>query len=301
MVQTEVKSQLKTIGVASRDEVDALRKRVRELERDQGKKSDAQALPRPSGPTASGRDQARGVTSSRQRRAGLTPVAVARRRLDAELVRRGLVASRSRGARAPSATGLVLGRRPLGDKPSTLVDADAPVELVGDRRRASSSRGGEKLDAALERFGRRRRRPDASTPAPRPAGSPTACSSEAPRTWSRSTSATDSSPGRSARTTASRCSSGPTCASCDRTTLPYAPGIVVADLSFISLRIGASPALARGRRPDADLVLLVKPQFEVGRERVGRAASSATRTAWRDAIAGRRRGRVERGLLAGRA
>src|SRR5262245_57275762 len=31
MVQTEVKSQLKTIGVASRDEVDALRKRVPEL------------------------------------------------------------------------------------------------------------------------------------------------------------------------------------------------------------------------------------------------------------------------------
>jgi glycerol-1-phosphatase len=39
MVQTEVKSQLKTIGVASRDEVDALRKRVRELEREQGRKS----------------------------------------------------------------------------------------------------------------------------------------------------------------------------------------------------------------------------------------------------------------------
>jgi polyhydroxyalkanoate synthesis regulator phasin len=39
MVQTEVKSQLKTIGVASRDEVDALRKRVRELERGRGKKS----------------------------------------------------------------------------------------------------------------------------------------------------------------------------------------------------------------------------------------------------------------------
>lgn len=39
MVQAEVRSQLKTIGVASRDEVDALRKRVRELEREQGKKS----------------------------------------------------------------------------------------------------------------------------------------------------------------------------------------------------------------------------------------------------------------------
>ena len=37
MVQTEVRSQLKTIGVASRDEVDALRKRVRELERAEGK------------------------------------------------------------------------------------------------------------------------------------------------------------------------------------------------------------------------------------------------------------------------
>ena len=41
MVQTEVKSQLKTIGVASRDEVDALRKRVRELERASGKTSTA--------------------------------------------------------------------------------------------------------------------------------------------------------------------------------------------------------------------------------------------------------------------
>ena len=41
MVQTEVKSQLKTIGVASRDEVDALRKRVRELERAGSKTSPA--------------------------------------------------------------------------------------------------------------------------------------------------------------------------------------------------------------------------------------------------------------------
>lgn len=37
MVRTEVRSQLKSMGVASRDEVDALRKRVRELEREQGK------------------------------------------------------------------------------------------------------------------------------------------------------------------------------------------------------------------------------------------------------------------------
>jgi polyhydroxyalkanoate synthesis regulator phasin len=33
LVRSEVRSQMKTLGVASRDEVDALRKRVRELER----------------------------------------------------------------------------------------------------------------------------------------------------------------------------------------------------------------------------------------------------------------------------
>ncbi len=36
-VRAEVSSQLKTMGVATRDELDALRKRVRELERESGK------------------------------------------------------------------------------------------------------------------------------------------------------------------------------------------------------------------------------------------------------------------------
>jgi 23S rRNA (cytidine1920-2'-O)/16S rRNA (cytidine1409-2'-O)-methyltransferase len=44
--------------------------------------------------------------------------------------------------------------------------------------------------------------------------------------------------------------------------------LVVADLSFISLRIVLA-ALTRSSTPDADLVLMVKPQFEVGRERLG--------------------------------
>jgi 23S rRNA (cytidine1920-2'-O)/16S rRNA (cytidine1409-2'-O)-methyltransferase len=44
--------------------------------------------------------------------------------------------------------------------------------------------------------------------------------------------------------------------------------LVVADLSFISLRL-VLPALVRAARPDADLVLMVKPQFEVGREALG--------------------------------
>ncbi|HEV3498352.1 MAG TPA: SAM-dependent methyltransferase, partial [Actinomycetes bacterium] len=41
------------------------------------------------------------------------------------------------------------------------------------------------------------------------------------------------------------------------------------DLSFISLRL-VLPVLARVTRDDGDLVLLVKPQFEAGREAVGR-------------------------------
>jgi 23S rRNA (cytidine1920-2'-O)/16S rRNA (cytidine1409-2'-O)-methyltransferase len=41
----------------------------------------------------------------------------------------------------------------------------------------------------------------------------------------------------------------------------------VADLSFISLAM-VLPALVRCAAPDADLVLMVKPQFEVGRDRL---------------------------------
>jgi 23S rRNA (cytidine1920-2'-O)/16S rRNA (cytidine1409-2'-O)-methyltransferase len=45
--------------------------------------------------------------------------------------------------------------------------------------------------------------------------------------------------------------------------------VVVADLSFISLRTVAVP-LVSWTRPDGDLVVLVKPQFEVGRRQVSR-------------------------------
>ena len=47
-----------------------------------------------------------------------------------------------------------------------------------------------------------------------------------------------------------------------------APDLVTADLSFISLGL-VLPALIRCAAPDADFVLLVKPQFEVGKDRVG--------------------------------
>ena len=49
---------------------------------------------------------------------------------------------------------------------------------------------------------------------------------------------------------------------------PHGITLIVGDLSFISLRL-VLPALAACATPEADLTLMVKPQFEVGRERLG--------------------------------
>ena len=51
--------------------------------------------------------------------------------------------------------------------------------------------------------------------------------------------------------------------------LGTAPDVIVSDMSFISLRIAAEPALHLAARTAA-CVLLVKPQFEVGREGIGK-------------------------------
>jgi 23S rRNA (cytidine1920-2'-O)/16S rRNA (cytidine1409-2'-O)-methyltransferase len=51
--------------------------------------------------------------------------------------------------------------------------------------------------------------------------------------------------------------------------LPFAPDLVVADVSFISLKLALPPALALAK-PGWDAVVLVKPQFEAGRSEVGK-------------------------------
>jgi 23S rRNA (cytidine1920-2'-O)/16S rRNA (cytidine1409-2'-O)-methyltransferase len=73
--------------------------------------------------------------------------------------------------------------------------------------------------------------------------------------------------------------------------LPYRPDLVVADLSFISLRLVLG-VLASLVAEGADLLLMVKPQFEVGREALGsggvvrdpvqreRAVLDVARAAW---------------------
>ncbi len=51
--------------------------------------------------------------------------------------------------------------------------------------------------------------------------------------------------------------------------LPYAPELIVSDVSFISLRLALPPSLELAA-PGARLAALVKPQFEVGPENVGK-------------------------------
>lgn len=65
--------------------------------------------------------------------------------------------------------------------------------------------------------------------------------------------------------------------------LPYAPDLVVADLSFISL-VKVLPALAACASDAFDMLALVKPQFEVGRERVGKGGVVRDAATRRDAI-----------------
>ncbi|MDQ5874762.1 MAG: TlyA family RNA methyltransferase, partial [Actinomycetota bacterium] len=65
--------------------------------------------------------------------------------------------------------------------------------------------------------------------------------------------------------------------------LPLPPNGVVADLSFISLTL-VLPALAAVADPGADYVLLIKPQFEVGKKVVPRGGVVRDPDLWRAAL-----------------
>ena len=208
---------------------------------------------------------------------------MARRRLDAELVRRGIVATTPEAADAVR-DGLVLVSGRPADNPSTLVDQGEAVELA-PAGRGFVSRGGEKLDAALERFGidvsgRRCLDAGAST------GGFTHCLL---RRGAEHVIAVDVGYGQLAWSLRT----DPRVTILERTnvrdltseTLSFAPEVVVADLSFVSLR-SVVPTLTRLAAHGAQFVLLVKPQFEVGRERVGPNGVVRDPDAWRDAIEG---------------
>jgi len=190
----------------------------------------------------------------------------ARRRLDAELVRRGLARSREHAADLVSAGRVRVAGRPAG-KPATAVEAAAAIVVV-DGAPTYVSRGALKLLGALDRLapvvaGRRCLDAGAST------GGFTQVLLER---GAREVVAVDVGYGQLHWSL--RCD--PRVQVLDRTNVrtlaPVDVGgltdLTVADLSFISLRL-ALPALLGCTRPDGDALLLVKPQFEVGRGQVG--------------------------------
>jgi 23S rRNA (cytidine1920-2'-O)/16S rRNA (cytidine1409-2'-O)-methyltransferase len=71
--------------------------------------------------------------------------------------------------------------------------------------------------------------------------------------------------------------------------------LTVADLSFISLTLVLEP-LAACTEPGGDLVLMVKPQFEVGRERLSRTGVVSSPEERRRAVAGVARAALDAGL-----
>jgi 23S rRNA (cytidine1920-2'-O)/16S rRNA (cytidine1409-2'-O)-methyltransferase len=190
-----------------------------------------------------------------------------RRRLDAELVRRGLVPSRQAASEAV-ASGTVLVGGSVATKPSTLVSPAEPLALTAPARRFAS-RGGDKLDPVLDRLGiqvQGRRCLDA--------GASTGGFTDV-LLWRGAAEVVAVDVGYGLIDL--RLRNDPRVRVLDRTNVrTLAPdavgepvGLVVADLSFISLT-AVLGALRAAARPDADLLLLVKPQFEVGREAVGR-------------------------------
>jgi 23S rRNA (cytidine1920-2'-O)/16S rRNA (cytidine1409-2'-O)-methyltransferase len=202
---------------------------------------------------------------------------VTRRQLDAELVRRGLVATRSE-AQAAVREGLVLVGGLPAPKASTLVEAGEPVELVGPARRFVS-RGGEKLDAAIDRFGI-----EVAGRACLDAGASTGGFTDCLLArGARHVVAVDVGYGQLAWSLRS----DERVTVLDRTNirnlsvgdLPYASQLVVADLSFTSLRL-VVPVLGELATDAADLVLLIKPQFEAGPADVGRGGVVRDEAVW---------------------
>jgi 23S rRNA (cytidine1920-2'-O)/16S rRNA (cytidine1409-2'-O)-methyltransferase len=196
---------------------------------------------------------------------GYSPLTL-KRRLDTLLAERGLYETRSRAAAAVMAGDVRVGDRPAR-KPGEMVAEDARLSVA--ERPEFVSRGGVKLANALDAFaleveGRRALDVGAST------GGFTDCLLQR---GASSVVALDVAYGelhwtlrqdprvvvlerRNARSLAPE-------------ELPYRPDLIVADVSFISLT-KVLPAVLRCAAERFDCMALVKPQFEVGRERVGR-------------------------------
>ena len=195
-------------------------------------------------------------------------VMASRTRLDAELVRRGLARSREQAAELITGGRVAVAGLTAG-KPATQVGRDAAITVSADDGPQYVSRGGHKLAGALDAFG-------GLTVAGRrclDAGASTGGFTEVLlRAGAAHVVAVDVGYGQLAWVLRS----DPRVTVLERVNVRELrpeqvappPGLVVADLSFISLAT-VLPALVSCAGTDADFVLMVKPQFEVGKGRVG--------------------------------
>jgi 23S rRNA (cytidine1920-2'-O)/16S rRNA (cytidine1409-2'-O)-methyltransferase len=202
-------------------------------------------------------------------------------RLDAELVRRGLAASRAEARRAIEAGEVLVAGLPA-TKAAALVRTEQNLSLAGTEP-SFVSRGGHKLDGALARFDvevRGRVWLDAGA-------STGGFTDRLLQGGAAHVIAVDVGYGQldwrlrnDARVTVLERHNA---RHLRRSDLPLRPSGVVADLSFISLTL-VLPALAAVAEPGADFVLLVKPQFEAGREAVPRGGVVRDPDMWRAAL-----------------
>jgi 23S rRNA (cytidine1920-2'-O)/16S rRNA (cytidine1409-2'-O)-methyltransferase len=193
---------------------------------------------------------------------------VARVRLDSLLAERGLFESRTRAAAAVIAGQVHLGAgRRRAEKPGQMVDAEIELEVEGPPPYVS--RGGVKLANALDALGldpkdRRALDVGAST------GGFTDCLLQR---GAAHVIALDVAYGEldyrlreDERVTVVERTNARAITLDD---LPYRPDLVVIDVSFISLR-KVLPAVLATTADRFDCLAMVKPQFEVGRERIGK-------------------------------
>jgi 23S rRNA (cytidine1920-2'-O)/16S rRNA (cytidine1409-2'-O)-methyltransferase len=193
---------------------------------------------------------------------------VKKSRIDAVLAERGLFPSRSAAAGAVRAGEVRVGRDgPVALRPSQLVEPEAP--LIVDAGPRYASRGGTKLENALEALGI-----DVSDRDCLDVGASTGGFTDCLlQRGAARVAALDVAYGQIDQ----RLREDPRVAVIERLNaralgpadLPFPPSLATIDVSFISLT-KVLPAVARCLAPGGEMLAMVKPQFELGRERVGR-------------------------------
>jgi 23S rRNA (cytidine1920-2'-O)/16S rRNA (cytidine1409-2'-O)-methyltransferase len=194
-------------------------------------------------------------------------------RVDAELVRRGLARSRGQAGELVRTGRVRVDGAPVV-KPARTVEVDAAIEVEPSTTDADVGRGAEKVRGALgDLAGPTGGRPSVEGRRALDVGASTGGFTQVLlERGVRSVVALDVGRGQLAPSLARDARvderSGTNIRDVTVTELGGPFELVVADLSFISLTL-VLPILADLTEAGSDLVLLVKPQFEVGRERLG--------------------------------